>query len=69
MKKDKLMKKLWAVYQQSTDFGELSLDQKRRDYTSIIDVAMKIIIKERKKFDISGDEDSDKCKIKAANYK
>ena len=53
------------MYQTSKQFQELSLDQKDRDYKSIADVTLKIIVKEKGKFKIKGDLYGSKCKIKA----
>ena len=65
MKKKKLIKTLWDVYKQSKTYKELSLDQQNADYKSIIEVVMKIIVKENKKFEIDGQLDDKKCKIRA----
>ena len=65
MKKKKLIKAVWKVYTKSKTFKELSLDQQQADYKSIIDVVMKIIEKEKKKFDIAGDSEDKSCKIRA----
>ena len=54
LKKKKLLKKLWSVYEKSIQYADLSLDQQNRGYKSIEDVVMKIIGKETKKFSVDG---------------
>ena len=43
MKKNKMLKKIWKIYQQSSEFKSLPDKEQKSDYKSIEDVTMKMI--------------------------